>query len=643
VNVEAQSVDPHSLLNSIRRALAVRRQHQAFGRGTLRFLRPQNRKILAYLREHEGETILCVANVSRTAQAVELDLSEFAGRVPVELSGATTFPTIGQLTYLLTLQPYGAYWFQLCKDIAGPSWSTAMASAPPEQHTFVLREDAEDLVEAGNRRVLERDVLPDYVAQRRWFDAKHLGVQRVNLAAWSPLPGGKDQILAEFDVETPAGTSRYALPLAAAWDAGPVGPFAPNLALGRVRRGSRMGMLTDAFANPAFPLAVLGGVKAGARIPCSDGELVFERLGDLAVSDEPTLEWIAAEQSNSTVMIENQVVLKLLRKVEAGPHPEAEMTRALTERGFRNTPPLLGEVVRIDAEGRRRTLMVLQGYVYSQGDAWIWTQNYIERVADDQAAAQAENTAPAFAGYAAFARTLGTRLAEMHAALAQPTEDPAFAPEAAGEADVRDWIDGVQRQLAEAWQILAPDRGQVGEDVAELAAGLLARREALEAAVERLGEAGAGALRIRIHGDLHLGQVLVTGSDATIIDFEGEPRRSLEERRRKSSPMRDVAGVLRSFDYAAAFARRGLAPEPRTAEQRLGQLLDDFRQIATRAFLDGYVAGAGEITQPLLDLFLLEKAAYEVAYEAASRPTWVPTPLRGLAALADRILGGAAS
>jgi maltose alpha-D-glucosyltransferase/alpha-amylase len=179
LNVEAQSRDPHSLLNWLRRMLAVRRAHQSFGRGSFRFLRPQNRKILAYLREYEGETILCVANVARTAQAVELDLTEFAGRVPVEMSGRTPFPTIGQPTYMLTLPPYGFYWFQLCDDISGPSWSTAMTSAPPEYHTFVVRHSLDELVERGNRAALEHDVLPQYVPQRRWFDAKNAGPAKI--------------------------------------------------------------------------------------------------------------------------------------------------------------------------------------------------------------------------------------------------------------------------------------------------------------------------------------------------------------------------------------------------------------------------------------------------------------------------------
>ena len=637
LNVEAQSRDPHSQLNWLRRMLAVRREHHAFGRGKIRFLRPQNRKILAYLREHDGEEILCVANLARTAQAVELDLSEFGGRVPLELSGKTPFPTIGQLTYLLTLPPYGFYWFQLTEDVSGPSWSTAMSSAPPEEHTFVLREGFPELLENGNRKVLESEVLPDYVAHRRWFSGKEHAIERVRVRGWSRLPGAADELLAEIEVDTSAGTTAYALPLAADWEHEPSGPYSPNLALGRVRRGSRIGRLTDAFATPAFAAAVLAGLKCDARLPSSDGELWFEGQCGLDLPPEPKLEWIAAEQSNSTVVIENVAVLKLLRKIESGIHPEAEMTRVLSERGFRNAPPLLGEVRRLNAAGEPHTLMVVQGYVESQGDAWGWTLDYLDRAADDLAIGSEADAEPAFAGYDTFARNLGRRLAEMHCVLARPCNEPAFAPEVARQDDVRAWTEAAGRQVERAMSVLESRSFDDPHDAVRQRR-LLGRREDVQRFVERLAESGNGTPRTRIHGDLHLGQVLVTGGDATIIDFEGEPARPLSERRAKNSPLRDVAGMLRSFDYAAAAAERGLTPEPRTAENRAANLLLRFRQVARRAFLEGYAEGGGATSAPLLDLFLLEKAAYEVCYEASSRPAWLGIPMNGLCAIADRLL-----
>jgi len=501
----------------------------------------------------------------------------------------------------------------------------------------VLREGFAELLENGNRKVLETEVLPDYVAHRRWFGGKEHAIRSVRIRGWSRLPGAADELFAEIEVVTPAGATAYALPLAADWDYEPSGPYSPNLALGRVRRGSRVGRLTDAFATPAFARAVLAGLRTGARLPCSDGELCFEGRRGLDLPHDPALEWIAAEQSNSTVVIENLAVLKLLRKIEAGVHPEAEMTRVLSERGFRNAPPLLGEVRRIGAAGEPHTLMVVQGYVDNQGDAWGWTLDYLERVADDLAIGSDTDAEPAFSGYETFARNLGRRLAEMHGILAQPCADPAFAPEPARDDDVRGWTDSACRQLDRAFIVLEGRRLDHAQDVARVER-LLSHHEALRRCARRLAEAGNGSLRTRIHGDLHLGQVLVTGGDAAIIDFEGEPARPLSERRSKHSPLRDVAGVLRSFDYAAAAAERGMSPEPRTAETRTTNLLLRFRQVARRAFLEGYAESGGDASSPLLDLFLLEKAAYEVCYEASSRPAWLEIPMHGLCAIADHLL-----
>ena len=239
VNVEAQSRDPHSLLHWMKRMLAVRRRFQAFGRGTQRFLRPHNRKILAYLREYEGLAILCVANMASTAQAVELDLSEFAGRTPVEMSGNTAFPPIGQLTYLLTLAPYGFYWFQLCEE-AGAAQGSAAAGTEPEHHTFVVRGGLEEVMAPGNRMMLEREVLETYVPKRRWFQGKNAKFRGAALGSWAVLPGGRS-LLAEVETVTDAGAAAYILPLAIVWEDQPTGPYARGLAMARVRRGRQGG------------------------------------------------------------------------------------------------------------------------------------------------------------------------------------------------------------------------------------------------------------------------------------------------------------------------------------------------------------------------------------------------------------------
>ncbi len=635
INVEAQSRDPHSLLNWVKRMLGVRRQHTAFGRGTLRFLRPLNRKVLAYLREFNGETILCVANTARTAQAVELDLSEFAGFTPLELSGRTPFPTIGQLTYLLSLPPYGFSWFQLCGDLAGPSWSTAGTGLEAEHVTLVLRRGLADVLSTPARGELEREVLPDYLVQRRWFQAKDAAIRNATITAATPLPG--ELLLTEVEVATDAGREFYALPLGVMWEDEPSGPFAPQLSLARVRRGREIGLLTDGFAMPEFVRSVVTALRENARIETLAGELVFSVTPEFDLTPDMAAEWPSTEQSNTSVIIGQRAVLKLLRKLTPGIHPEAEMTRVLTERGFANTASLLGEVSQLGEGGQPRTVMLLQRFVYNQGDGWTWTLDYLKRVIDEHAVS-ADAAEDRLESYGALAAQLGRRLAEMHAVLAQPTDDPAFAPETMGEGDATSLAARIKAQLGAALGALAVAKGWRRGESEAAARDLASRRGALEAHIEALAAGAAGAPRTRIHGDLHLGQVLVTAGDVTIIDFEGEPAKPLDARRAKDSPLRDVAGVLRSFDYAAATALHGLSEPGEAGQARAEALADDFRHASAEVFLRGYREAGGALDDGLLDLFLLEKAAYEVAYEAANRPDWLETPLYGLAAIADRLL-----
>ena len=611
VNVEAQQRDSHSLLNWTKRMLAVRGEHRAFGRGSQRFLRPANRKVLAYLREHDGDTILCVANLSRAAQAVELDLAEHSGRTPVEMTGRAAFPPVGQLPYLLTLPPYGFYWFMLSKEAPPPEWSSTAPPSAVEQHTFVLRRRLIELASGDNRHVLEREILPDYVARRRWFAGKDAEVKAARLASAVELPGAEDLVFAEIEVTTGRETVTYALPLGVAWEEEVSGPYAPNLALARVRRGRTVGLLTDGFAVPAFAQAVADGLRAGRRIETGNGTIRFLAGDEVDLPEPLKPEWIAAEQSNSTLILGRRAVMKLLRRIQAGVHPEAEMTRYLRLHGFANVPPLLGEVVRTGADGVPHTLMIAQGFVYNQGDGWQWTLEMLSRLA-----AEAGGEACDFENYESFAETLGFRLAQMHELLARPTDDPDFAPQPVGEAEAD--------ALAE--RVLAQLDGLDGVGPAAAAAGALARH-------------AVGKVRTRVHGDLHLGQVLVAGNDVMFIDFEGEPARPLEQRRARDLPLRDVAGLLRSFDYAAAASARALPEADEALHRRPEQIFSAFRDSAVAAFLRGYAAVAGDPTGPLLDLYLLEKAAYELRYEAANRPDWVDIPRAGLARIVARIAG----
>src|SRR3954447_18809143 len=560
VNVEAQARDPHSLLNWTRRMLAVRKRHRAFARGVQRFLYPGNRKVLAFLRELSGddgttETILCVSNLSRTAQAVELDLSAYAGRVPVDIVGGSVFPPIGQLTYLLTLPPYGFYWFLLAEGAQLPSWHSAPPEPLPDYATLVIRAGAglEDVLRTDGLQILERESLPAYLPKRRWFASKGEKLEAVRLAYAVQLPGTKGTVMfAELEARLPGRTENYVLPLGLAWEDETTSALAQQLALTRVRRGPRVGYLTDAFAVDALSRAMIDGLRDSRAVPLGEGkgELQFRptsRMASLELPPEAEIRRLSAEQSNSSWIVGDAIVLKLVRRVLAGIHPEGEMTRFLTERGFGNTAPLFGELVRVDAEGTPHTVGLAQGFVRNQGDGWGWTLDFLARQVEElavTAGAEAPDAEEAghdtFAAYQVFARAIGTRLAELHAVLSQPSDEPDFTPEPVTDEVLAEWAEGAIEQIDAAMALLAKLDHFPDETSQLQARTLIDNADRLRDAARRLARQGQGALQTRMHGDFHLGQVLVVQGDAYIIDFEGEPARTMAQRRAKSCAMRDV-------------------------------------------------------------------------------------------------------
>ncbi len=636
VNVESQASDPHSLLMWMRRTIAIRKQYQVFGRGSYRLLYPNNRKILAYLREAGDIVILCVANLSRTPQAVELDLSEFQGRIPIELDGHTQFPTIGQLTYLLTLPPYGFYWFLLS---AADDWPILHPAAPepmPEYQTIVMRHALPEAILAA-RSIIEHEILPSYLAKRRWFAMKDQALKTARIAVLTRVPAD-DAVLLEIETETETGTSRWLLPLGIVWEDANVLPLQSQLALARVRRGPRVGLLTDAFALPAFPIAILAGLRGSDIVVIDAGIIRFEptsRMAEITVPDGVEMNWISAEQSNSSVIVGDIAVVKMFRRVTDGPHPEAEMGRYLTDGGFASTPALLGEVVRVEPGGTRHTLAIAQAFARNQGDGWTWTMDLLLRGLSDLGGGNdaAAADAASHTDYTRFARLLGQRIAQMHLVLAAPSANPAFAPVIGTAATAQALVDRVRDRLAAAYKSVETLEGADRRTMETVRQKLFDRLPHMAALVE-------GKTLTRIHGDLHLGQILICNGDVAIIDFEGEPAQPVEVRRAKDHPLRDVAGMIRSFDYAAAVVkRRAQASHAHLPEAQVNAFLESFVATAADAFLAGYTEAPNPVDLELLDVFLIEKAAYEVGYEAANRPAWIDVPLHGLASHALHLLG----
>jgi maltose alpha-D-glucosyltransferase/alpha-amylase len=655
INVEAQQRDPSSLLNWMRRMIAVRKLHPGFGRGDLTFLYPTNRKVLAFIRDGGDHAILCVFNLSRTAQAVELDLSAQRGATPIELMGNSPFPSIGELPYMLTLPGYGYYWFQLAAGRDEPDWRATPPEPAKELVTAVFAQGWASLFDGRERRHLERESLPEFVARQRWYAAKDTRIADVTLCPLGILSASPDGFsLSELRVATTHGeTHRYFLPLSAVWGSDHVASGAARLAftLAKLRRGPRIGALLDGAHDDRFLLSAVDAIQRNHRIEGENGTIAFEKAGDwLGIAPNSSVRSAGADQSNNALIIGEAVLFKIYRRLRRGIQPEIEMARFLSERaGFKNTPPLLGYVEHRSDDGEPTVLGALFTFVRNQGDCWHAIVDALERYLDDlqpSDGVQDTSVSQAYARPLDLPRVLGRRTAEMHAALATtPTDDPAFAPEPVTAADIKYWSAEAGQEVDRAFAVLDGMADTLDASLAALTAELRGEREYIERRIEQLSNASIGAIKIRIHGDFHLGQVLVVENDVFIIDFEGEPRRHVEERRAKSSPLRDVAGMLRSFDYAARTALDHVTNRIPQSPERLRDAALAWRNWARDEFLEAYASAAEGVpstpgtpreVQILLDLFLLQKAAYEICYEAANRPGWLAVPVRGLLDLIAR-------
>ncbi|NGX15635.1 maltose alpha-D-glucosyltransferase [Wenzhouxiangella sp. XN24] len=650
INVESQEADSSSLLNWTRRMLQVRSEFSAFGRGTLEFLYPGNRKIFAYLRQHEDHTVLCVVNLSRTAQAVELDLARFAGRVPIELSGRTAFPPIGELPYLLTLPAYGFLWFELLDRAHAPDWHQDHPEPMPGFLTLVLRKSLEEITAGQNRKMLETEILPDYLPKHRWFAGKDQRIDEISLDHTVALPGEASDpwLLLVLGVRQGKTTTRYQLPVSVAWDERALRPGSARLAwtLAKTRRFRHVGALQDATMDDNFARSVLAAMQHG-----DGGEFraqAWEPLSELPLDETTEVRRFGVEQSNTSMIVGDRVALKIFRKLAAGTHPELEMARYLThEAGFANTPALLGSLELQEASGEQTLMAIAQAYLFNQGDGWRVMTDYLDRELDRRALAR--DSEPDEHGgefdheqNLALVERLGQRTAEMHRALARPTEISAFTPENVSEADLARWAERAAQQAREGFASLRRVRDGLEGATAERADEVLASEDEVLARIDAAGGVTPGMLKTRLHGDLHLGQVLVVERDFHFIDFEGEPARSLAERREKSSALRDVAGMARSFDYAAySAAYKNIGRQPANDDAVLEDALA-WRDAALARFFSAYREHLGDCrswpereadARCLLDAFLLEKACYELAYEAANRPHWLDIPLAGIRAL----------
>jgi maltose alpha-D-glucosyltransferase / alpha-amylase len=672
VNVETQLANPHSLLWWMRRLIALRTRHKVFGRGSLTFLAPENHKVLAFVRRHEDEVVVVVANLSRFAQAVELDLAEFKGLVPLELFGRTAFPPIGELPYLLTLGPHAFYWLALERprsEVPG----LADGGLPPE---VAVSGRWEDLFSTRSRRSLEPSI-SRFLQRRRWFAGKARSVHDVSVrdVVSVPLPDAEPARIVVVDVEYVEGEPEsYVVPLALAVGAASERLLedAPQTVVARLTRHSEPAVLYDALTDKRFCAALLDGIARRRRFRGAEGTIAGRPTPALrhvlSSSDEPLEpDLFRVEQSNSSVVFGHRLILKLFRRSEEGDNPDLELGLFLAERRFAHAPTVMGSLEYRTASGTSATLAILHDVIPNEGDAWHYTREsvsrFYERVLTEgiglENGARDEPTILQLVGdelppvahatseaYLRSAELMGRRTAELHNALAAGVDGSAFAPEPFTPLYQRSVYQSLRnltrrnmRLLRRSLSVLAP------LDQAQAERVLSAEAELLERFRTALDERWSG-LRIRYHGDFHLGQILHTGKDFVIIDFEGEPARAIGDRKIKRSPLRDVAGMLRSFEYASYAGlfdqvERAAVESQSDAFRALERWGRRWSSWAASSFLRSYLQTADDRYLPhtreelaqVIDVFLLEKAVYELGYELNSRPMWVRIPLAGILGL----------
>ena len=665
VNVEVQQQNPHSLLWWMKRTLTLRKRYQAFGRGGLQFLQPENRKILAFIRHYEKENILVVANLSRFPQPVHLDLSAFQNHVLVELFGRANFPPITASPYFLTLAPHAAFWFAL--EPVAPSESLAATAGD----AVLVANDLDELLFGEHRGELESRLMRFFSTRRDsgWWSRPLKAVQ-IREVVVLPADHGQSFLLQLVFEHVEGDPESYMLPLRFSAEANPelIDDNAQDELLARIRleRPSLEGTLSVGGRSKMVARALLDCIARRKTVYGNTGEfrafstsVLRESFPAAGGSVEPTFG--APQQNNYTVAYGEHYFFKLFRRLEPGPNPDLELGRFLTERDFPNVPPVAGWLEYKNHSGENFILGILTRYLPHSQDAWSYTLDlltrYFERVRSLSAQSMPQlegsvlklsrNELPEavmslIGTYIELARLLGQRTAELHAALASEPRDRDFAPEPFTPFYQRSLLQSMRNLTVQNFRLLRLNLNRLTSALQPQAERVIAMESDILKRLRAVNEARLRARRIRCHGDLHLGQVLYTGKDFSFIDFEGEAMRPLGERRIKRSPLRDVAGMLRSFDYVsylALFKQVELGAIHESQFKQVEPWTSFWVRWVSAAFLRGYlhIAEHTDLLPPipehlevLLDAHVLEKAIFELGYELRHRPDCVKIPLRGI-------------
>jgi maltose alpha-D-glucosyltransferase/alpha-amylase len=666
-NVEAQQQNPSSFLWWMKRLIVLRKSYHAFGKGTIEFLYPENRQVLVFLRRYQDEIILVAANMSRFVNFVELDLSAYKGMVPTELFGHTRFPRIGELPYFLTFGPHAFYWFKLEAPTIPEGQSERRGFEPI---SLEVSGSWETIFQYKPLTALEK-ALPGYLQSCRWFGGKAQPIRGVKLIDAIPFASdGSSAYFSTWEVQYHGKAAEtYFVPLgfATAERASDIRQSNTQAIIAQVKiteaKAATEGILFDAVYDAEFCKALMSAVGRGRRFKANGAELlaepskVFREVhGPLEL--EPTI--LRREQSNTSVTYGDRLILKLIRRVTEGLNPDLEISRFLTEKAeFPCTPAFAGALQLRKGRAAPAMVGIIHGLVANEGDAWSYTQDSLARYFDEILARQLDANEPAlkprpllelakeqvpefardaFGSFLPSMRLLGQRTGELHRALASDAKDPAFAPEPFTALDRRSLYQSMRTSADQSLNLLGKRLKDLPEPLRANAEKVLKLKNVIFARFRQLLETNIAAMRIRCHGDFHLAQALFTGKDFVIIDFEGEPTRPLGERRLKRSPLRDVAGMLRSFNYAAMvkLKSQSVSAEDPVELRSWARFWNNWVSVE---FLHGYMEATAQAPflprAPdelafLLDIHLLEKATYELGYELNNRPEYVDVPIMGI-------------
>ncbi|MDN5279246.1 MAG: maltose alpha-D-glucosyltransferase / alpha-amylase [Clostridiales bacterium] len=661
VNVESQNRTPASLLNWMKRIISIRKHYKAFGQGTFEFIKPANRKILAYLRSYDDTTILCVANLSRSAQPVHIDLSRFKGFTPIELTGKIAFPSITDEPYQLSLAGFGFYLFELSCETEGPAWQKPGALNYSELPVFVFRTSPEEkrlavlhkLLNDKRREKLLHEAMYLYANSKRWFAGKNREFShlKADIALTISQAECHDWLLGIFSWYFTDGTvQKYFTPIHLMWEKDEDFEHSTDWIVAKTRQQNQIGYLIDSMISDEFCRALLKFMQQNREVVLENGALRFtgtKLLPDDFDFSEINVRRPIIEQSNTSIFFGEKYIFKIYRQIQEGENPELQMGRYLTDAAdFDNIARVAGYIELEHNDGNIYTLGILQEFIDNQSDCWNFTLNYLDRFEETcliaahnaESSESTDENAPHNL-YMTMMNTLGKRVGKMHSALAADTDDPDFIPEEITSSDWNQWAEKIESSLVQAIDALKRGRKEFSEDLRESVDYLIDNHETIISKIRKLIPDGSVLFKTRHHGDLHLGQVLLVANDFIFIDFEGEPARPLHERSAKLCPLRDVAGILRSFSYAAETARRKVRQDRPDAIDVMTIYTREWETLAVESFLNGYlsetencksVPANKKLFKKILDFLSVEKAVYELNYELNNRPDWLEIPINGL-------------